>query len=81
MLLFISFNVRGLGGASKLISLKLIITLIKPSVVALQETMMEGKKAKEVMSRLLKEWWMESINTDAHSRGPTYILESRHHIS
>ena len=37
--------------------------------MVLQETMMEGEKAKEVMSGFLKDWTMEVINVEGHLGG------------
>ena len=54
-MLILSCNVRGIGGASKLIALRRIIDLEKPKVVALQETMSEGGKAKEALKAFLKD--------------------------
>ena len=42
-------------GTSKLIALKHMISIINPKVMLLQEPMMEGKKAKEVLSGFLKD--------------------------
>ena len=68
-MLILSYNVRELGGPSKVIALQCIITIEKQKLIALQETMMEGEKAKEVMRRLLKEWQMEAINVEGHLGG------------
>ena len=53
-MLILSYNVRGMGGTSKLISLSRIVDLTKPKVVAFQETMLEGGKAKEVLKGLFE---------------------------
>ena len=55
---------KGLGakGTSKTITLKRIISLFRPSVLALQESMMEGEKVKELLSSFLRDWKMEALN-------------------
>ena len=48
-MLILSYNARGIGGASKLTTLCRIIDLKKPKTVALQEITSEGEKTKEVL--------------------------------
>ena len=68
-MLILSYNVRGLRGTSKLTALQRLITLRKPKIIALQETMTEGDKAKEALSGFLKDWRMEAINAKGPSGG------------
>ena len=55
-MLILSYNVRGLGGDPKLAGLRRLIDLKKPKVVALQETMLEGGKARQVLKTCLRDW-------------------------
>ena len=65
-MLFLSFNIRGLGGAPKLATLGRILDLKRP---ALQETMTEGGKFKDSLKRYLKHWHMEALDVDGQSGG------------
>jgi hypothetical protein len=49
-MIVISLNVRGVGGAPKSLSLKRLFDLVKPYIVMIQETMVDGNKAREVFS-------------------------------
>ena len=60
---------RGIGGASKVTALHRIIELKKPKIIAIQETMTYGERAKEIMRAILKDWWMETIDAKGHSGG------------
>ena len=51
-MLILSFNIRGLGGAPKLAALGRILDLKIPKVIALQETMTEGGKAKDALKSI-----------------------------
>ena len=66
-MLCLSFNVRGLGSSLKLKALKRMITSIKPSIILLQETMMEGTKVIEVLVPWLKNWSFAYMSFDSHS--------------
>ena len=68
-MLVLSYNARGIRGGSKLIALKRMIKLIKPKIVLLQETIMEGEKVMEVMSFFFKDWRMEEIHLEGHLGG------------
>ena len=79
-MLILSYNVRGIGGASKLIALCRILDLNKPKVVAFHETMSGGGKSKELLKGVLKDWKMETLNVEGHLGGNDKILESRHFL-
>ena len=69
MLLLISYNMRGLGGAPKVAALSRILDLRKPKVLALQETMMEGGRAIDTLKTHLRDWEMETLDAEGHSGG------------
>ena len=68
-MLILSYNVRGLGGAPKLAALSRILDLKRPKVVALQETMTEGGRAKDTLKTHLRDWEMKTLDAEGHSRG------------
>ena len=55
-MLIVSFNTRGLGGPQKKTSLKQLFNNLKPSVIMVQETMMEGSKEVSIIKEILKDW-------------------------
>ena len=68
-MLILSYNVRGLGGAHKIVSLGRILDLKRPKVVALQETMTEGGRAKDTLKTHLSDWDMETLAAKGHLGG------------
>ena len=68
-MLVLSFNARGLGSSPKIKSLKRMVANLKPAIIFLQETMMEGEKAKEVLESWLKGWSFGYISSEGHSGG------------
>ena len=58
-----------MGGTSKKNALKRLFNNHKASVIMLQETMLAGKRAKEIIRGLLKNWEMESLDAVGHSGG------------
>ena len=68
-MLIVSFNTRGLGGPQKKTSLKRLCNNLKPSVIMLQETMLEFLKAESIIKELLKDWEVESLDSDGLSGG------------
>ena len=68
-MLVLSFNMRRLGNSSNIKSLKGMIDSLKTVIILLQETMMEGMKAKEVLEPWLKDYNFPYINLDGHSGG------------
>ena len=68
-MLIVSFNTRGLGGPQKKTSLKRLCNNLKPSVIMLQETMLEVSKVDSIINELLKDWEVESLDSDGLSGG------------
>ena len=54
MMLVLSFNARRLGIPPKLKALKRMVVILKPTIIFIQETMMEGEKDKKVLKAWLK---------------------------
>ena len=46
-----------------------MVANLKPAIIFLQETMIEGKKAKEFLESWLKGWSFGHISSEGHSRG------------
>ena len=69
MMLVLSFNVRGLGSSPKIKALKRMVDILNPTIIFIQETMMEGEKSKESLEPWLKGWNFGFINSEGHSRG------------
>ena len=68
-MLVLSFNVRGLGNSPKIKSLKRMVNSLKPLIIFIQETMMEGQKGKEMLEPWLKGWSFGFISSEGHSGG------------
>ena len=58
-MLVLSLNARGLGSSPKLKSLRRMIDIKKPVIIFIQETMMEGEKAKKGFGDMVErlEFW------------------------
>jgi hypothetical protein len=55
MIIFI-FQSPGFGGPLKIASLKLLLKQINPDIVFLQETLVDGEKAKRLFLQCLPSW-------------------------
>ena len=47
-----------------------MIANLKPAIIFLRETMMEGEKAKEILESWLKGWSFGHISSEGNSGGP-----------
>jgi hypothetical protein len=65
----LSLNVRGVGGAHKMIALKRLFSKYKPNIILMQKTMCEGKKAIEILSNVLKDWSFYYVDVEGWSCG------------
>jgi exonuclease III len=55
-MIIISFNVRGIGGPQKTISLKRMILSLKPDIIMLQEKMCTGENVRDIVEPWLRNW-------------------------
>jgi hypothetical protein len=55
-MIFLSFNLRGFGGPTKIVALKLLLNQVKPDVVFLQEMLVDAEKAKRFFLQCLPKW-------------------------
>jgi exonuclease III len=51
-MLFLSLNIRGIGGALKLASVRRVLDKTRPEIVLFQETMVLAGKARDFMFKL-----------------------------
>jgi hypothetical protein len=65
-------NVRGVGGAPKNISLKILFDIVKPNLVMIQETMVIGLKVREVFSNFFLTWNFCAMDSKGLSGGLLY---------
>ena len=68
-MIIVSLNSRGLGGAQRKKSLKQLFNNLKPTVIMIQETILEGLKAKTIFKDTLKDWEVESLDAVGLSGG------------
>ena len=68
-MLVLSFNTWGLGSYYKIKALKRMVANLQPAIIFLQETMMEGLNAKEVLESWLKEYRFTYISLEGHLGG------------
>jgi hypothetical protein len=68
MLIF-SLNLHGFGSSTKLASLKNLLQQIKPDIVFLQETLIEGDQAKSLFFHCLPHWNVVALDLHGRSRG------------
>lgn len=68
-MIILSLDVWGVGGNLKKNALKRLITLSRPDVILLQETMCNGEKAVEFVKLWLKDWAFCSFDSKGLSGG------------
>jgi hypothetical protein len=54
MMIILSFNARGIGGPQEKLSLKMLLLILNPNLILIQEMMCPGEKATEIFSSWLK---------------------------
>jgi len=68
-MIFTSLNLRGLGGSSKITTLRRIFALIHLDVVFIQETMSEAWKACQFFLNIFLGWEVSAIDATGRSIG------------
>jgi hypothetical protein len=68
-MIILSLNCIGLANPSKKLSLKRLIDVHSPSIMFLQETMMDEDRATKILSLVLLGWEFKFIDSQVHSRG------------
>jgi len=64
-----TFNMRGLGGNLKFLSLKRLFDRIRPDIICIQETMASADKACAYFQRLFPGWDVVAIDANGMSGG------------
>ena len=62
-------NIRGVGGASKLLSLRRVCETVRPDIILIQETMVSADKAIEVFTKVVGRWFMSAVDASGKSGG------------
>jgi len=62
-MIILSLNLRGFGSPTKLASLKILFTKIKPNVVFLQETLVSSEKEKSLFLKCLPHWAVAAVDS------------------
>ena len=65
----LSLNIRKLGAIPKKLALKRLLAITRPTVLLLQETMIEGGRSKDTLKTHMRDWDMETLDAEGHSRG------------
>ena len=68
-MLILSLNVRGLGGKTKLYSLRSLFLFVCPDMILLQETMCSSFPTLHAFSNLLSSWELCAISASSLSGG------------
>jgi hypothetical protein len=68
-MIFLSHNCRGLANPSKILAIRRLIDIHNPSLLILQETMMDGETAVKLFSSSLPGWNFIGLDASGKSRG------------
>jgi exonuclease III len=68
-MIFLTLNCRGMDNPSKKLVVKRLVDNIKPSIIMLQETMTDGEKITQELSKLLRNWDFYFIDAIGRSGG------------
>jgi exonuclease III len=68
-MIFVSLNIRGVGGPLKQNSLRRLISTISPSVILLQETLVSAEKARSFIQKLRPDWLSCAVSAVGTSGG------------
>jgi exonuclease III len=78
-MILLSLNIRGVGGASKFASLRSLLEKTQPTIIFLQETLVNASAARHFMHRLRPNWLICAASSVGTSGGllaawdPTYF--------
>jgi hypothetical protein len=68
-MILLSLNIRGVGGALKKASLRRLIDNIHPSIIFLQETLVDEQRSHAFINRLKPHWFVSAVNSMGKSGG------------
>jgi exonuclease III len=68
-MILISLNIRGVGGLLKLASMRRLLDKIRPTVIFLQETLVEAEAARNFLFALRPDWMVCAASSIGNSGG------------
>jgi exonuclease III len=68
-MLFLSLNVRGIGGTLKVASFRRLLDHTRPEIIFLQETLVPAQKARDFLLNFRPSWAICSVNSVGNSGG------------
>ena len=68
-MIILSMNIRGVGGAQKLLALHRVCENVRPDILLIQETMVSSEKVIEVFSKVVGSWHMSAVDAIGLSGG------------
>jgi exonuclease III len=68
-MILLSLNIRGVGGALKKASLRRLIDNIHPSIIFLQETLVDEQRSHAFINGLKPHWFVSAVNSVGTSGG------------
>jgi hypothetical protein len=66
-MIVLSLNCKGLSNPTKKLAIKRLVDLHQPSILLLQESMMEGKKSISLLSPLFPRWGFTSVDASGYA--------------
>ena len=61
-MIILSMNIRGVGGAQKLLALRRVCENVRPDILMIQETMVTAEKAIDVFSKVVGSWNISAVD-------------------
>jgi hypothetical protein len=68
-MIFLSLNIRGVGGPHKSSAFRSLLARTSPDIILLQETLVDGLKARTFLSKYRPDWHTCSVNSLGSSGG------------
>jgi hypothetical protein len=68
-MILLTLNLRGVGGAPKLASLRRLLSRTLPDILFFQETLVEERKARAFVTTLRPNWLVCAVSSVGRSRG------------
>jgi exonuclease III len=68
-MIFLSLNIRGVGGTLKSTSFRRLLSRTSPDIIFLQETLVDGQKVRTFLNKFHPNWHTCSVNSLGTSGG------------
>jgi hypothetical protein len=68
-MILLSLNICGVGGALKKASLRRLIDTIHPTIIFLQETLVDEQRSRAFINGLKPNWFVSAVNSVGTSGG------------